>query len=55
MDVAGDGVVVVALVALLLGAPVRVGVVGARRHRLQLPFLILPLEVRPGHPSATHG
>ena len=36
------------VVALLL-----VGVVGARRHRLRL--LLLPLEVRPSHPSATHG
>ena len=53
VDVAGDGVVVVALVALLLGTPVPVGAVGARRHRLRLPPL--PLEVRPGHPSATHG
>ena len=42
----GDGVVVV-LVALLLGVPVPVGAVGARR--------LLPLEVCPGHPSATHG
>ena len=54
VDVAGDGVVVVALVALLLGAPVWVGAVGARRHRLRLPLLSLPLEVRPGHPLATH-
>ena len=55
MGVAADGVVVVALVALLLGAPVPVGAVGARQHRLRLPLLPLPLEVRPGHPSATHG
>ena len=56
MDVAGDGVVVVALVALLLGTPVPVGAVGAaRRHWLRLPLPPLPLEVRPGHPSATHG
>ena len=51
----GCVVVVVALVALLLGAPVPVGAVGARRHRLWLPLLPLPLEVRSGHPSATHG
>ena len=34
------------------------GAVGARqlrRLRLLLPLLPLPLEVRPGHPSATHG
>jgi hypothetical protein len=43
----------VALVALLLGIPVPVGAVGARRPRL--PLLPLPLEVRPGHPSATPG
>ena len=56
VDVAGDGVVVVALVALLLGTPVPVGAVGAaRRHRLRLPLPPLLLEVRPGHPSATHG
>ena len=53
VDIAGDRVVVVALVALLLVAPVRVEAVGARRHRLRLP--LLPLEVRPGHPSLTHG
>ena len=58
MDVVGggDGLVVV-LVALLLGARVPVavlGAVGARRLRLPLPLLPLPLEVRPGHPSATH-
>src|SRR6185436_19516206 len=35
------------------GALVPVGAVGARRHRL--PILPLPLEVRLGHPSATHG
>src|SRR6185312_9231619 len=46
------------LVALLLGVPVPVGAVGARRLRrlrLRLPLLPLPLEVRPGHPSATYG
>jgi len=46
----GDKVVVV-LVALLLGVPVPMGAIGARRLRLPP----LPLEVRPGHPSATHG
>ena len=43
MCIEADGVVVVALVALLLVAPVRVGAVGARRHRLRLPLLPLPL------------
>src|SRR6185437_9717199 len=45
--------VVVVLASLLL--VVLVEAVGALRPRLRLPLLLLPLEVRPGHPSAPHG
>ena len=52
MDVGGGGdVVVVVLVALLPVVLVPVVVLVGT----QLPLLPLPLEVRPGHPSATHG
>jgi len=47
--------VLVALLLVVLAPVVLVGVVGARRLRLRLPLLPIPLEVRPGHPSATHG
>ena len=39
----------------MLPLEVLVEAVGALRPRLWLPLLLLPLEVRPGHPSVPHG
>jgi len=47
--------VLVALLLVVLAPVVLVGVVGARRLLFWLLLLPLPLEVRPSHPSATHG